>query len=110
VDYRFIEANPAFERQAGVNLRGKWVTELHQISNGFGSRPTGASQRQEGRPTSKATQKRSDVGSMCVPFEWVLQWDSAGRSGSAEARSYDVEVKVFMSLSALIASMYLGLP
>ncbi|RZI64318.1 MAG: PAS domain S-box protein, partial [Pseudomonas sp.] len=28
LDYRFIEANPAFERQAGVNLRGKWVTEF----------------------------------------------------------------------------------
>ena len=28
VDYRFLEANPAFERQAGVNLRGKWVTEF----------------------------------------------------------------------------------
>jgi len=28
VDYRFVEANPAFERQAGVNLRGKWVTEF----------------------------------------------------------------------------------
>ncbi|MBA9069923.1 PAS domain S-box-containing protein [Methylobacterium sp. RAS18] len=27
IDYRFLEANPAFERQAGVNLRGKWVTE-----------------------------------------------------------------------------------
>lgn len=28
VDYRFVEANPAFERQAGVNLQGKWVTEF----------------------------------------------------------------------------------
>lgn len=28
VDYRFLEANPAFERQAGVNLRSKWVTEF----------------------------------------------------------------------------------
>ncbi|MCF5637931.1 PAS domain-containing protein, partial [Pseudomonas syringae] len=28
VNYRFIEANPAFERQAGVDLRGKWVTEF----------------------------------------------------------------------------------
>ena len=28
VDYRFLEANPAFERQAGVNLKGKWVTEF----------------------------------------------------------------------------------
>ena len=28
VDYRFIEANPAFEREAGVNLRGRWVTEF----------------------------------------------------------------------------------
>jgi len=28
VDYRFVEANPAFEREAGVNLRGKWVTEF----------------------------------------------------------------------------------
>ncbi len=28
VDYRFLEVNPAFERQAGVNLRGKWVTEF----------------------------------------------------------------------------------
>ncbi|MDQ0440549.1 PAS domain S-box-containing protein [Methylobacterium persicinum] len=28
LDYRFLEANPAFERQAGVNLRGKWVTEF----------------------------------------------------------------------------------
>ncbi|WP_459742857.1 PAS domain-containing protein [Pseudomonas sp. 3A(2025)] len=28
VDYRFIEVNQAFERQAGVNLRGKWVTEF----------------------------------------------------------------------------------
>ena len=28
VDYRFLEANPAFEHQAGVNLRGKWVTEF----------------------------------------------------------------------------------
>ena len=28
VDYRFVEANPAFERQAGVNLCGKWVTEF----------------------------------------------------------------------------------
>jgi PAS domain S-box-containing protein len=27
IDYRFVEANPAFERQAGVNLVGKWVTE-----------------------------------------------------------------------------------
>ncbi|MFC4170309.1 PAS domain S-box protein [Teichococcus aestuarii] len=27
VDYRFVEANDAFERQAGVDLRGKWVTE-----------------------------------------------------------------------------------
>ncbi len=28
VDYRFLEANPAFERQAGVDLHGKWVTEF----------------------------------------------------------------------------------
>jgi PAS domain S-box-containing protein len=28
IDYRFLEANPAFEHQAGVNLRGKWVTEF----------------------------------------------------------------------------------
>ncbi len=28
IDYQFVEANPAFERQAGVNLRGKWVTEF----------------------------------------------------------------------------------
>ncbi|MEQ7921767.1 PAS domain-containing protein [Xanthomonas sp. WHRI 1810A] len=28
IDYRFVEANPAFERQAGVNLRGKWVSEF----------------------------------------------------------------------------------
>ncbi|MBD9397925.1 PAS domain-containing protein [Pseudomonas sp. PDM11] len=27
VDYRFIEVNPAFERESGVNLLGKWVTE-----------------------------------------------------------------------------------
>ena len=27
VDYRFLEANPAFERQSGADLRGKWVTE-----------------------------------------------------------------------------------
>jgi PAS domain S-box-containing protein len=27
VDYRFVEVNPAFERQADVDLRGKWVTE-----------------------------------------------------------------------------------
>ena len=28
IDYQFIEANPAFEQQAGVNLKGKWVTEF----------------------------------------------------------------------------------
>ena len=28
VDYRFLEINPAFERQTGVNLRGQWVTEF----------------------------------------------------------------------------------
>ncbi|MCF5322112.1 PAS domain-containing protein, partial [Pseudomonas simiae] len=28
IDYRFVEANPAFEHQAGVDLRGKWVTEF----------------------------------------------------------------------------------
>jgi PAS domain S-box-containing protein len=28
VDHRFLEANPAFERHAGVNLQGKWVTEF----------------------------------------------------------------------------------
>ncbi|MBX8846762.1 PAS domain S-box protein [Sphingomonas melonis] len=28
IDYRFLEANPAFEEQSGVNLRGKWVTEF----------------------------------------------------------------------------------
>ena len=28
IDYRFLEANPAFEQQAGVDLRGKWVTEF----------------------------------------------------------------------------------
>nr|WP_051415034.1 MULTISPECIES: PAS domain-containing protein [unclassified Pseudomonas] len=27
VDYRFLEVNPAFERESGVNLLGKWVTE-----------------------------------------------------------------------------------
>ncbi|SEM81010.1 PAS domain S-box-containing protein [Sphingomonas gellani] len=27
VDYRFLEANPAFERQSGADLVGKWVTE-----------------------------------------------------------------------------------
>ncbi|OWK29908.1 PAS domain S-box protein [Sphingomonas mucosissima] len=27
INYRFLEANPAFERQSGVDLRGKWVTE-----------------------------------------------------------------------------------
>jgi PAS domain S-box-containing protein len=27
INYRFIEANPAFARQSGVDLRGKWVTE-----------------------------------------------------------------------------------
>ncbi|WP_275545096.1 MULTISPECIES: hybrid sensor histidine kinase/response regulator [unclassified Pseudomonas] len=27
VDYRFIEVNPAFEREAGIDLRDKWVTE-----------------------------------------------------------------------------------
>ena len=28
VNYRFLEANPAFAREAGVDLRGKWVTEF----------------------------------------------------------------------------------
>jgi len=28
VDYQFVEVNPAFERQTGVDLRGKWVTEF----------------------------------------------------------------------------------
>ncbi len=28
VDYLFVEASPAFECQAGVDLRGKWVTEF----------------------------------------------------------------------------------
>ncbi|VVP71450.1 Sensor histidine kinase RcsC [Pseudomonas fluorescens] len=28
IDYLFVEANPAFEHQAGVDLRGKWVTEF----------------------------------------------------------------------------------
>ena len=28
VDYRFVEVNPAFERQTGVDLRGKWITEF----------------------------------------------------------------------------------
>jgi PAS domain S-box-containing protein len=28
IDYKFLEVNPAFERQAGVDLRGKWVTEF----------------------------------------------------------------------------------
>lgn len=28
VNYRFVDVNPAFERQAGVDLRGKWVTEF----------------------------------------------------------------------------------
>lgn len=27
IDYRFLEANPAFELQAGVDLKGRWVTE-----------------------------------------------------------------------------------
>ena len=27
IDYRFLDANPAFERQSGANLVGKWVTE-----------------------------------------------------------------------------------
>lgn len=28
VDYRFLEANPAFERETGVDLHGKWVTDF----------------------------------------------------------------------------------
>ncbi|MET1755921.1 PAS domain-containing protein [Novosphingobium sp. RD2P27] len=27
IDYRFVEANPAFVRQSGVNLQGMWVTQ-----------------------------------------------------------------------------------
>jgi len=28
IDYKFIEVNPAFERESGVDLRGKWVSEF----------------------------------------------------------------------------------
>lgn len=28
IDYRFVEVNPAFVQQAGVDLRGRWVTEF----------------------------------------------------------------------------------
>ena len=28
MDYQFVEVNPAFERQTGVDLHGKWVTEF----------------------------------------------------------------------------------
>ena len=28
IDYCFVEANPAFVREAGVDLRGRWVTEF----------------------------------------------------------------------------------
>ncbi len=28
IDYRFVEANDAFQRHSGVDLRGKWVTEF----------------------------------------------------------------------------------
>ncbi len=28
IDYRFVEANQAFERESGVNLQGKWVSEF----------------------------------------------------------------------------------
>ena len=27
IDYRFLDANPAFERESGVDLKGRWVTE-----------------------------------------------------------------------------------
>ncbi|NIE78384.1 response regulator [Pantoea sp. Ap-967] len=27
VDYRFLDANPAFARESGIDLKGKWVTE-----------------------------------------------------------------------------------
>ena len=59
VDYRFLEVNPAFERQTGLkDATRKTMREHVPITSSTGSRSTGASPRPGGRSASCSPRRR----------------------------------------------------
>jgi PAS domain S-box-containing protein len=83
VDYRFLEVNPAFERQTGlIDATGRWMRELapeheqHWFDNYGRVALTGESIRFENEAT------RWDIGTTCTRFGSVRRRRGGSRSCS----------------------------
>lgn len=82
VDYRFVEANPAFEREAGVNPGGNGSGSLPRIWSNSGSTPMDGWPRPASRPHSKATPKPFSAGLTCAPYPLAILPNVRLRSSS----------------------------
>lgn len=127
VDYRFVEANPAFERQAGVNLRGKWVTEFAPDLERFWFETYGRVAR-TGEPATfenyaEAFKRWFDVRAVRVgrPEERQIailfsditarkQAEAALRASEALARENIQRVQLALAAGAIIGTWHWDLP
>lgn len=127
IDYRFVEANPAFERQAGVNLRGKWVTEFAPNLESFWFETYGHVAR-TGEPTifenyAEAFQRWFDVRAVrvgdpadrqiAILFNDVTarrQGQERLRTSEALARENAERVQLALAAGAIIGTWHWDLP
>jgi PAS domain S-box-containing protein len=127
VDYRFVEVNPAFERQAGVDLQGKWVTEFAPDLEQFWFDTYGRVAI-TGEPTSfesyaKAFSRWFDVRAVrvgdpadlqiAIIFNDVTERRTAQerlRQSEAVARDYAERVQLALAAGAIIGTWHWDLP
>lgn len=127
IDYRFVEVNPAFERQAGVDLHGKWVTEFAPDLEEFWFETYGRV-ASTGEPASfesyaKAFSRWFDVRAVrvgdpadrqiAIIFNDVTERRDAQdrlRESEATARVYAERVQLALAAGAIIGTWHWDLP
>lgn len=127
IDYRFVEVNPAFERQAGVDLHGKWVTEFAPDLEHFWFETYGRV-ASTGEPASfesyaKAFSRWFDVRAVrvgdpalrqiAIIFNDVTERRDAQdrlRESEATARLYAERVQLALAAGAIIGTWHWDLP
>ena len=115
VDYLFVEANPAFEHQAGVNLRGRWVREFAPDLEQFWFDTYGRVAK-TGEPANfesyaKAFERWFDVRAVRVgnPAARRVAEDRL-RASEALARDNAERVQLALAAGAIIGTWHWNLP